>query len=540
MAKILGYKRKLSYYLNLIDMREKAGDLWGVLDACRNAKSMVKSKAKKAGYDVLIANTYYKMEEHLLACDSFFKAINIDELRCSCLFGIGRSLACMGLYDLGLDYFETAIKWDTDNKFSQSVLWWTEYILNKIDDPETATNKVIENAKNALLQKEYEIAKKCLKTLLGKSVKAQNYYALALFLNGDLEEADQQNKINLQQKDNVFAMCLQYDIYKKLGNIVGQKEITNQILKTDSSNVDYLTNKALFLAKHGFYGESVDALLSCLKAMPFSRKLHLFLAQASYNAGKIEDALYYVSRARWIDFENPIYMFYYDLFKKQELAKPVKVFDGFEKNNANKKIEELDKNLDEPNFVFFLFKNHFLLEDLSFGVMSSNLICDKASNVLAHTQNKNGKVFFNDLLMSAKPNLSKKFLMLRWAFFSERFNKIKLVCNLKFLEIKTQKKDYAVFNSQIKAGVCNALAYAFCNFLEQKEIDKILKNAKQILKKQIFMSLNEKELACLMLSSNALSLVCACKFFNVDIEKVKLYKSLLNFSNLENYERQNF
>lgn len=539
MAKILGYKRKLSYYLKLIDMREKDGDLWGVLDACRNAKNMTKSKCKKASFDVLIANTYYKMEEHLLACGSFFKAISVDELRCSCLFGIGRSLACLNLFDLSLEYFETAIKWDSDNKFSQSILQWTEYIMSKIDDPKTLIDEIIKNAKIALLKKEYETAINCLKPLLSKSEKAQNYYALALFLQGNLIESACQNQINLKSDGNIFALCLQYDIYKKNGNIVGQQQIATQILNAKTENIDYLTNKALFLVKHGFYRESVDTFKLCLNLAPYSPKLHLFLAQASYNAGNIDDALYYVSRARWIDFDNPIYMFYYDLFKKQSLPKPIKVFDGFDKQCASQKIQELSDNLDDANFVFFLFKNHFLLEDLSYGIANDDDVCNKASQILANTQNKNGKIFFNEMLLSIKPNSYKKFLMLRCALFSEKFNKIKLVYNLKFLEIKTQKNDLTIFNSKIKAGICNAHAYAFCSFLNQKDIDKVLKNAKQILNKKIFLSLDENELACLMLGDNLVVFSCACKFFKVDIEKVKLYKSLLNFSNLENYETQN-
>lgn len=539
MAKILGFKHKLSYYLNLIDTREESGDLWGVLDACRNAKNLATCKIKKQSFDVLIGNTYYKMDEHLLACESFFKAVWVNELRCACLFGIGRSLCCLNLFDLGLDYFETALKWDYDGKFAEDILWWTDYVLTKINSKETANARILEYGKALISQKRYKDAITCLYQITNYSEKAQNFYALALFLDGEIDVAERQNAANLRHKDNIFAMCLQYDIFKAKSNTLEQNKMLDKIINAQSLDADYLLNKALFLSKNELYSQSLAVLEQCLKIKKYSPKLHLFCAQVNYNLGKVEEALYNVSRAKWIDFDNPIYMFYFDLFKKGELRKPVKITQKFDKEHGRAKIDELKTRLLEPHFSIFLFKNHFLLENLTYGFIENDSICDMASSILANAKNTEAKRLFGDLLFSVKPNLYKKFLMLRHAFYSEKFNKIKLVCNLKILEIKTKKSQYIGFAGPIKAAVCNAFAYAFCHFLGREYIDNIIKNARQVINKQIFLSLSENELSALLLCNNPVVFKSVCQFFSVDEIKVSLFKNLLFFSNLENYEKQN-
>lgn len=536
MKNILGFKHKLSYYLSLIDSREQAGDLWGVLDACRNAKRLANCKVKKQSFDVLIANTYFKMEQYPLACESFFKAISVPELRAACFFGVGKSLTCLNNFNLALDYFETALKWDNENKFSEEILWWTDYILSKINSPQIANLRVLEYGKKLLKNKQYIEAEKVLKTIAQKNDKAGNFYALSLFLNDKTEFANSVNQQNLTQKNNIFALCLQYEINKKMHSEKLNNEVLKQIVTKKSQNPDYMLNKALFLFKNQMYAPCLQALKECLDLNEYNPKVLLFCAEASYNVGNIEDALYYTSRARWIDFDNPVYLFYFDLFKKEKLKKPVKLSQKLDSQISQQKISELKQNLQSHQFVSMLFKNHFLLEDFSYGFLADNDICNRASCILVESKKQEPKQFFNDMLVSIKPTFYQKFLMVRQSFYSEKFNKIRFVSGFKFLEIKTNKADFKHLNAQIKAGVCNAFSYAFCFGLGQNEINNILKTAKKIQNKNIFLMLNENELSCLLFCKNQFIFKNACLFFGVQESRVVQFTSLIDFSNMESYE----
>lgn len=122
MAKVLNFKNKLTYFLNLIDKRQQEGDLWGVLDGTRNAVNYAKTKVEREGLDLLIGQTYFDMGQYALSCEYFFRTAKIPHLRSACFFGIARNLVCVKKYDLALDYLEATLKWDFNQSFTGAVL----------------------------------------------------------------------------------------------------------------------------------------------------------------------------------------------------------------------------------------------------------------------------------------------------------------------------------------------------------------------------------------------------------------------------------
>ena len=94
MQKIVKFRKSLKYYLNLIYQRQTAGDLWGVLEAIKNAKSVCKNKRGQQKLNLMLAQTYYEMGQYDQSSNQFFKILPYTIFRASAFFGVGRNLVC--------------------------------------------------------------------------------------------------------------------------------------------------------------------------------------------------------------------------------------------------------------------------------------------------------------------------------------------------------------------------------------------------------------------------------------------------------------
>lgn len=530
MVKILNFKHKLSYYLNLIDARKENGDLWGVLDACRNALNYCKLKAQKQSIEALIGQTYFEMGLNKLACEHFYRALKVPEMRASAFFGIGRSLVLMNKFDLALEYFDTAIQWDYNSQFQGVILEWINEIKIKINNPLIMQDRLILTAKNLIRMNKFNQAEEVLKPLLKINQKASNYYSLSLLLKGDLEQANYFNNENLKDKNNFFAICLQYEIDMNLKLFSKAETTKNQIKLFEVKDADNMLHKAMFFAQQNDYETAFDVLQKAQNLQQYIPKLYLYCAISAYNIEKIDDALYFVSRARWLDFENPIYNFYYDVFKKQIAKRPVVLSEKFIEEFAKQKIDNVKNQLKSSMFVKYLEQNHFLLEDLTFSFLNDNEVCDKASKFLANSSSSLCKNLFANLLLSAEPNLYQKFLMCRQVFAVEKIKQLDMVCNYRYISVATKKYSAKYINNILKNSVYNALAYSVCYSFKQEVVNRVLHNANIIQNSNIEIELNENELTCYLFFDNTLIFQNACIFFGVEPFKVIQFKNLLKLT----------
>ena len=133
---ILKMTHNLTYYLKLFDTRKQNGDMFGALDAGRNALKFAKTRIDKDSINTLLGNIYFEMGLYKLSCEYYFRAISVPSTRAGAYFGVARNLIFMHRYNQSLDYFDKVLEWDNSGLFSEAVLEWTNFINKKIKEAE--------------------------------------------------------------------------------------------------------------------------------------------------------------------------------------------------------------------------------------------------------------------------------------------------------------------------------------------------------------------------------------------------------------------
>lgn len=528
MSNITNFKHKLQFYLNLIDKRTLSGDLWGALDASRNAQRFSKSRVEKRGLETLVAQCYFEMGQHSLACRHFFRAVKIPHLRASAFFGIGRSLIFLNQFNLALSYFDASLKFDVNNQFSEAILEWTEVIKQKLKNKEYSEQILLKSAKNLINNKAFNEARHILEPLINKqNLQAENLFCLTFYLEKNEQKTKLEiNKILNRYPFDVFSLCLLYEIEPE-----SQFDIINKLKNIDTIDSDELIKLGLFFAGIKDYECALKYFEKLAELKEYIPKTHLFCALCAYNLKDYEKALYNISRAKWLDCENLLYSFYYDIFRMQDKKEDLKIFEDLPLNLKQEKLNNVYEALNRTDFCLLLNKSHFLLEDLEYASINLQL-CDKISEKLVKCNNETAKNMFDNMLLSVKHSKKHKFLMCKQALLSEKFNQLDFVMNYKYTSFYFDKKRIKKMNVVLKRAVCNAVAYVHCYEVESSILNSIWEISSQINAVNN-LNLSEEELTCLLLSKNTEIMQNACLFFNINQIKVIQLKNMLKLIKTE-------
>ncbi|MBQ8762001.1 MAG: hypothetical protein IJZ26_01620 [Clostridia bacterium] len=528
MSNITNFKHNLQYYLNLIDHRTESGDLWGALDASRNAKQHSKTRIERQGLEVVTAQCYFNMELHSLACRHFFRAVKIPHLRATAYFGIGRSLIFLNQLNLALSYFDACLNCDTNNIFTESILQWTEIIKEKLKSKISTEKNIIATAKNLINRRKFFEAREMLEPLAKQqNLQAKNMIGLSYYLEKNFEKARQEvENVLFNFPFDVFSLCLLYDL-----DVSMQESIKIKLENVDTIDTNELIKLGLFFASLGDFKSAIKYFDKLIELKEYIPKVHLFSAICAYNLKDTEKALYNISRAKWLDCENTIYTFYYDIFRKNEEPNNLKVYEDLPLNIKEKKLENVTEALQRTDFCWLLNKSHFLLEDLEYATFNEQL-CNEISLKLSTCKGSLAKDFFDRILLSVNHTKKHKFLMCKNALFSGKYDELDLVCNYKYISFYFSTKKLKAMYEKLKKAVCNAVAYVYCYDLGKEVLNGVWQLSEKA-KKLEDTNITEDELTCLLLSNNTLILQNSCLFFNVSQIKVIQFKNMLKLIKTE-------
>jgi len=146
---ILKFKQNLNFYLKLIDSRLAEHDYLGALDASRRAKENARTYVNQESLNLLIAEIYFNMELFTLSLQHYFRAMTINEVSASALFGIGACLMKMNHISLAYEYFDECICTPSHENFAPLI----ENIINSSShstptlQPNQIAKKLIEKNK---------------------------------------------------------------------------------------------------------------------------------------------------------------------------------------------------------------------------------------------------------------------------------------------------------------------------------------------------------------------------------------------------------
>ena len=283
MAKVLNFKNKLTYFLNLIDKRQQEGDLWGVLDGTRNAVNYAKTKVEREGLDLLIGQTYFDMGQYALSCEYFFRTAKIPHLRSACFFGIARNLVCVKKYDLALDYLEATLKWDFNQSFTGAVLEWTHAIKDSMSNPNFERNNLVKSAITFLSKREWEKARDILQTLKSDE-ETQSYMAVCNLLAEDYTHAEKIAKEVLSENlNNVICLCVMVEVCQHENKEKDMRKYLQNLYLNESKNPKDILKIATLFSRLKEWKKAHIFFERLIQIEEFNPKNHLFCALCCHN-----------------------------------------------------------------------------------------------------------------------------------------------------------------------------------------------------------------------------------------------------------------
>ncbi len=537
MAKVLNFKNKLTYFLNLIDKRQQEGDLWGVLDGTRNAVNYAKTKVEREGLDLLIGQTYFDMGQYALSCEYFFRTAKIPHLRSACFFGIARNLVCVKKYDLALDYLEATLKWDFNQSFTGAVLEWTHAIKDSMSNPNFERNNLVKSAITFLSKREWEKARDILQTLKSDE-ETQSYMAVCNLLAEDYTHAEKIAKEVLSENlNNVICLCVMVEVCQHKNKEKDMRKYLQNLYLNESKNPKDILKIATLFSRLKEWKKAHIFFERLIQIEEFNPKNHLFCALCCHNLSKYEDALFHISRARWLDIENPLYLFFFQLLKTHDLPNEVAIRNRLPKELEQQKIHSLLEIFYGGKFAQEINKSYFLLEDIEwcFSLYDEQLT-QEASCALCNCTHKSSVRLIKKLLLSPRPNTQQKFIMAKNALLSNNFWTVDFVCNLRYSSFKISKNEFSrIQKINVRNGTCSAISFVECFFAEEMLIPELSRTAYHIQNNPLLNELAEDTIACYLLYPHPHIFLSACYFFNVPKEEVEqLYKVVIKPNEAEN------
>ena len=528
---VVKFKNSLSYYLKLFDKRKIDGDMLGALDAGRNAIKHAKTKIDRNSVNMLLGEVYFDMGLYLLSCEHYFRAVDVAQTRAGAYFGVARNLVFLNRFNLSLDYFEKVLEWDSYNIFSQAVFDWIEFLKEQLDikQKEDLSEKTIEKS---LKCKNYKQALDFCEKLLQKNPDDNNVlclYAKCLLFCGDVNKSRQILKTILQDDSSCCSAILLLASISLLDeDLTSFFTLINQIDK-EKLNDSQLLFYAKLLADNFLFNEAIECLEKLSQKKPYSTKIYLFLGICYHNKGDKETALLNLSKARWIDFENPTLMEYYKLFNSSNEI--FSLTDDIPKTLEQQKLEKLKQKLSNEDFVAN-WLGFAMMEDETDWLVSTKHFeeGEMLANHFGHSKNKRIKKYCRKVLLSVRPNLKQKFLLTREILRGQKHKCVELTANLTFRSFSLKLSKSLNCIALFRNSITNAWAYVQC-YANKCNILKTAENLfKIILENNLENKIEENVLTCLIFSNETKEFHNVCTYFAVDEGEVENAKYLLKIN----------
>ena len=529
---VLRFKHTLSYYLKLFDKRKEDGDMFGALDAARNAHKFAKTKIQRDSLNLLLGQALFEMKLYSLSCEYYFRALSTPQSRAGAYFGIGRNLVFLNRLNLSLNYFDKAIEWDVFGVFSQAVLDWTDVIKQKLNQKQKITQKDLDLqniyvfARQNKIEKAMELSQKLLNQFPDDN-NVLGLYANLLFLQNDISKARQIYKTILtDEPQNASARLSLMKI------CVLDEDFTSFFTLAQGIDVSLLSSQQLLLlaklfSKCGNYEKSKECLQLLLKQHPYSTKVYFYLAICCYNLNQKEDALFNLAQARWIDYENPILVEYLKIFNSQQQT--LELVDDLPKSISQHKKEKLKTLLEEQKFLNIWLKNENMADETDWLLSSKNFYeGELCAQKLASSSSKKAKKYCKKVLLSIRPDINQKFFLTREVLRNNKSHVVELTSNYVFRSFSFKLKKSLACISLFKNSITNAWAYIQCFENNIKLKQKAEQIFGIILKNNLQSEIDENTLTCLLFCDDYEQMIRACNYFCVDLGTIENAKNKLN------------
>ncbi|MBQ7602540.1 MAG: hypothetical protein IJU58_00095 [Clostridia bacterium] len=524
---IIKMRHDLSYYLKLFDERKSSGDLFGALDAGRNALRYAKTRIDKDSINLLLGQVYYEMGLFTLSCEYYFRAVQVPSSRAGAYFGIGRNMVCLKRYILSLDYFDKVLEWDCGNFFTQSVLEWTDYIKQQLNASErqAISEKLKNDIKKHIKQQDYVNAMQLIKTNTTQDTTMMLFEAECYIGVCDFNNARKIIKLVLSQEpNNTMAMLLLCIVCSYDGDETSLNILLERLNKDNLSSAQLLTLAELYAGLKK-YNNAIQILNQILKSVPYSPKVFLFLGICYHNLGDKQNALYYLAQARWIDFENPNLSEFLRIFSNDDTTLPLT--DKIPLKSYQQKLKVINNALMQNDFIKQWIHSPIMIDHTDWLLTTNEYdLVQQVAGRFCLSNNKRIKRYFEKALLSVRPNLHQKFILTREAMRNSNLRVINLNANLTYRSFYNILPKFCYSNDLFKKSVTSAKAYTECYANFVNIIPVAISLYKQISKQQLDNKLDENILTCLMFS-NSQVLLQVCKYFDVDVAKVLDTKNIL-------------
>lgn len=515
MAKILKFKHNLKYYLTLLEKRKQANDLWGVLETAKAAMAHAKTKNGRMELNLILAETFFAMKQYEQSLFYFFKTLKCPSLKAAAFFGIGKNLAEQKDFSLALDYFEKTLDFDVFNLFSSAVLAWTQHIKKQMDNPKFETQSLQKQAELLILQNKLNEAKTILFGLLQDertcvllsvcSLKEKDIFSAKKFAKKALE----------QNPSSVEANLVLFSAYE---NPISKQKICEKLKQLQTQKPKDLEKIGVFFAKQKDFSFAKTCFEKWQKIDEFNPKSHLFCALVCQNLKDSQNAIFHLQNARWLDFENPIYEFFLELFKSNR--QDFEMLKKLPKDIEKQKLENLMEVFFSGNFVEHLKKSHTLLLDTEWCFSLQNFdVSNVASRAICGVKNADTKTLMQKLLIQKMP-AKQKFAICKNALLSENFCNIFLVSNNHVSSFCLTQKELQSLG-KLKKAAAKAISFCECFFPEMGLLKQIMQRAKQNKNNQFLVPQNSSTAACFLLFPWPKVFFVACQFFKTDEKFLK-------------------
>lgn len=524
--KILKFKKSLKHYLKLIEQRKQENDTWGVLEATKNALENAKTKTDKNGLLMLLASCYFEMEEYNLSNTFFFQTATIPHLKAGSFFGIGRNLVLQKRFNLALDYFELSLSFDTFSIFAEPILEWTKEIKRNMDDISFEHKNLQEKAKRLIIQKDFKEAEKILESLQSDTTTLTLLAVLRLFQK-DFGSAERLSKqVLLNEQENPLANIVLIDVFNHFGKTQAFNHLLQKMENFSPEKFEDNEKLGLVFSKQKNFSVALKFFKKCLEKKEFCPRIYLFCALCLQNLKNNTDALYYLSHARWIDFENPIYVFFFELLHENQ---------NFSFDISKKLPKEIEKQKIENILEIFysgkmeetLTKSHTLLLDVEWIFsLEDEKLWSLSSEALSNSGSKKSKNLLRKILLSPAPSQKEKYVITKNMLLSKNFFQFHIVSNMHFSSFSLKKNELQKFNPKFLRAVSKAVSFSECFFPQERLLEKIFLAARKIQNDKLLQSFSSNILSCLLLFPYPKVFENACEFFCVDKKQVENIKTL--------------
>ena len=534
MGKIVKFKQTIDYYIKISDARLAEGDTLGAISAIRSGIEALKPSNKRDSMYVILGQLYFNLNLFELSNYYLFKAFYISELRACVCFCLGRNMVKLKRYDVADLYFCECLDYDTAKQFYEFVKEWITYA--KRESPKHNIKSVEERtlARTAKLlhAQQYEQALAQLNSLPelhGYTEDTLYLRASAHFLLNNFNEAREAAKVLLRgDPESVLGYCMLINICVSEADYENLEINTRRLLALSPKAPNESYRAALTLARSSKYAESKPYFERLLHADEHNVKVLFFYSLTCYLADEVDNALFYISRAKWIDYDNKILDFYYNYYRQRiKLSSPEFVFQ-IPKPLAQNKLEEIARILKQGAVASTAInQSHFLLDDIewTFTLNQPDTTAFISEKLIMLHNKKADQVIHNAMINNLNPE-RLKYEVLRQMFLCSKPRTIDFVADYKYRSLIPSVPSQIANDTTYRQAFINASCFCECYAPEYN----LIKNHKKVFAKlsqapHLEISLNT--LTCVIFSASETVLSVACKFFSTELSKVTELQKLL-------------